>query len=237
MKYNVHLKLYEGPLDLLYDLISKKKIDIKDISINDITKQYIDYLSLLEKMDLEITSEFLSMATKLLEIKSRYLLFKDRVSEEDPRLELVKKLEEYKKYKLASEYLRENINYTGEVFYRTKEEIVEEEKLDLSKISLNEIEKLLPFIFKIEKEEILKDEKLDKITKEKVISIEEKINYIRDFIKKAKTFSFSELIKDNAKNEVIVTFLSLLELIRIKEVKITQEKFLGEILIIKNLEN
>ena len=228
MKYNIHLKLYEGPLDLLYDLISKKKIDIKDISINDITKQYIDYLNLLEKMDLEVTCEFLSMATKLLEIKSKYLLFKDKFREEDPRIELVEKLEEYKKYKLASQYLKENIVYVDNVFYRKKEELIEEDKLDLNNISLDNIEKLLPFIFKVEKEETLNDDNLYKITRGKIISIEEKIDF------KNKKVSFSKLIKENSKGEIIATFLSLLELIKTREVKIVQENFLGDIVIIKD---
>ena len=74
MKYKIQLQVYEGPLDLLYDLISKQKIDIKDISIIEITKQYINYIEMLEKMDLEVTSEFITMASKLLQIKSKYLL-------------------------------------------------------------------------------------------------------------------------------------------------------------------
>ena len=105
MKYNVQLKVYEGPLDLLYDMISKQKIDIKDISIIDITKQYINYITALEKMDLEIASEFITMASKLLEIKSRYLLYKQKDNNEieDPRLELMEKLEEYKKFNRKSD--------------------------------------------------------------------------------------------------------------------------------------
>ena len=74
MKYNIQLQVYEGPLDLLYNLISKQKIDIKDISIIEITNQYMNYLSMLEKMDLEITSEFITMASKLLEIKSKIMM-------------------------------------------------------------------------------------------------------------------------------------------------------------------
>ena len=126
MKYNVQLKVYEGPLDLLYDMISKQKIDIKDISIIDITKQYINYITALEKMDLEIASEFITMASKLLEIKSRYLLYKqkDNNEVEDPRLELMEKLEEYKKFKLASQDLKDNITYVDDLYYRKKEEII-----------------------------------------------------------------------------------------------------------------
>lgn len=225
--YSVQLNIYEGPLDLLYDLISKQKIDIKDIAIKEITTQYMNYLNLLEKMDLEITSEFLAMATKLLEIKSKYLLFKQRNDEEDPRLELVEKIEEYKKYKEASDNL--NINYSENTFFRKKEEVIVDEKLDLSKINLEEIEKLLPIIFTIKKEEIVEDENLDKITKQKIIPIEEKINYIKSLIKDKKEISFSNLIKENKKNEVIAIFLAILELIKSNDIKLYQENFFGEI--------
>ena len=94
MKYSIHLNVYDGPLDLLCDMISKQKIDIKDISIIEITKQYLAYINMLEAMDLEVTSDFITMATKLLEIKSKYLLFSQREldEEEDPRFELMEQL-------------------------------------------------------------------------------------------------------------------------------------------------
>ena len=132
MKYSVQLKVYEGPLDLLYDLITKHKIDIKDISIIEITKQYLAYLDMLEEFDLEIASEFITMASNLLQIKSRYLLYKQRddENEEDPRLELMEKLVEYKKFKNATEDLKNNVTYIEDVFYRKKEEVVIDEKLD-----------------------------------------------------------------------------------------------------------
>ena len=112
MKYSIHLNVYDGPLDLLCDMISKQKIDIKDISIIEITKQYLAYINMLESMDLEVTSDFITMATKLLEIKSKYLLFsqRDLDEEEDPRLELMEQLKEYKKYKKASEVIKDNVD-------------------------------------------------------------------------------------------------------------------------------
>ena len=81
MKYNIHLNVYDGPLDLLCDLISRQKIDIKDISISEITSQYLAYIDMLNEMDLEVASEFIIMASKLLEIKSRYLLYKQHHEE------------------------------------------------------------------------------------------------------------------------------------------------------------
>ena len=132
MKYNIHLNVYDGPLDLLCDLISKQKIDIKDISISEITSQYLAYIDMLNEMDLEVASEFIIMASKLVEIKSKYLLYKQHHEEheEDPRLELVDQLEEYKKFKEASLSLKENVHYTCDTFFRAKEEVVVDNKID-----------------------------------------------------------------------------------------------------------
>lgn len=240
MKYNIQLQVYEGPLDLLYDLISKHKIEIKDISIIEITKQYLQYLEMLDKMDLEITSEFITMASKLLEIKSRYLLYKQKDDEEeDPRLELIERLEEYKKFKLASQEIKENIDYTREVFYRRKEEIIIDDNLDLEEISIEAIKNILPHILKvkkIEEDEEKTDNKLNKIVRGRVVSVEEKISYIRNIIKEKVEIKFKNIISTYEKDEIIATFLSLLELIKSKEISVEQDIFFDDILIKKNLE-
>jgi segregation and condensation protein A len=240
MKYNIQLQVYEGPLDLLYDLISKHKIDIKDISIIDITKQYIKYLEMLEKMDLEITSEFITMASKLLEVKSKYLLYKQKNDEEieDPRLELMEQLEEYKKFKLAAENLKDNVSYGNELFFRKKEEIVIDEKIDLEEISIEAIMNILPHILKVKKleEKEIKDERLNKIVRGKIISVEEKIRYIRNIIKEEKEIRFTKIIQTCDKDEVIAIFLSILELIKAKEIVVEQDIFFDDILIKKSSE-
>lgn len=240
MKYNIHLQVYDGPLDLLYDMISKQKIDIKDISITEITKQYLSYLEMLDKMDLEITSEFITMASKLLQIKSRYLLYKqkDNNEEEDPRLELMEKLEEYKKYKLAAEDLKSNVTDLSEVFYRKKEEIIIDEKIDLEDISLEAIKMILPRILNIKKTEEIEpnDDKLNKIVKGRIVSVEEKIVYIRSIIKDKDDVRFSNIIENCDKDEVIATFLSILELIKAKEIIVEQDIFFDDILIKKSTE-
>ena len=181
MKYSIHLNVYDGPLDLLCDMISKQKIDIKDISIIEITKQYLAYINMLEAMDLEVTSDFITMATKLLEIKSKYLLFSQREldEEEDPRLELMEQLKEYKKYKKASEVLKDSVDYLNQPYYRNREEIIIDDKVDLNEISIESIKSILPYIFKVknieEENETKKDERLNKIVRGKIISVEEKI--------------------------------------------------------------
>ena len=241
MKYSIHLNVYDGPLDLLCDMISKQKIDIKDISIIEITKQYLAYINMLEAMDLEVTSDFITMATKLLEIKSKYLLFsqRDLDEEEDPRLELMEQLKEYKKYKKASEVLKDSVDYLNQPYYRNREEIIIDDKVDLNEISIESIKSILPYIFKVKnvEEETKKDERLNKIVRGKIISVEEKIEYIQNILTTADKISFNNIIKDNTKDEVIATFLSLLELIKSKEIVVVQENFFEDIIIKKNLEN
>ena len=241
MKYNVQLKVYEGPLDLLYDMISKQKIDIKDISIIDITKQYINYITALEKMDLEIASEFITMASKLLEIKSRYLLYKqkDNNEVEDPRLELMEKLEEYKKFKLASQDLKDNITYVDDLYYRKKEEIIIDDSMNIDDISIDAIKNILPYILKVKSEDNKphKDEKLDKIVRGRIVPVEEKIAYIREIISRDNEVSFIKVIENVDKDEVIATFLSVLELIKSREIVVYQDLFFDDILIKKTLES
>ncbi|MFR8620044.1 MAG: segregation and condensation protein A, partial [Romboutsia timonensis] len=235
------LKVYEGPLDLLYDMISKQKIDIKDISIIDITKQYINYITALEKMDLEIASEFITMASKLLEIKSRYLLYKqkDNNEVEDPRLELMEKLEEYKKFKLASQDLKDNITYIDDLYYRKKEEIIIDDSMNIDDISIDAIKNILPYILKVKSEDNKphKDEKLDKIVRGRIVPVEEKIAYIREIISRDNEVSFIKVIENVDKDEVIATFLSVLELIKSREIVVYQDLFFDDILIKKNLES
>ncbi len=222
-------------------MISKQKIDIKDISIIDITKQYINYITALEKMDLEIASEFITMASKLLEIKSRYLLYKqkDNNEVEDPRLELMEKLEEYKKFKLASQDLKDNITYVDDLYYRKKEEIVIDDNMDLDDISIDAIKNILPYILKVKSEENKpqKDEKLEKIVRGRIVPVEEKIAYIREIISRDNEVSFTKVIENVDKDEVIATFLSVLELIKSREIVVYQDLFFDDILIKKNLES
>ena len=241
MKYNIHLNVYDGPLDLLCDLISRQKIDIKDISISEITSQYLAYIDMLNEMDLEVASEFIIMASKLLEIKSRYLLYKqkDNNEVEDPRLELMEKLEEYKKFKLASQDLKDNITYVDDLYYRKKEEIIIDDTMNIDDISIDAIKNILPYILKVKSEENKphKDEKLDKIVRGRIVPVEEKIAYIREIISRDNEVSFIKVIENVDKDEVIATFLSVLELIKSREIVVYQDLFFDDILIKKNLES
>ena len=236
MKYNIHLNVYDGPLDLLCDLISKQKIDIKDISISEITSQYLAYIDMLNEMDLEVASEFIIMASKLVEIKSKYLLYKQHheENEEDPRLELVGQLEEYKKFKEASLNLKENVHYTCDTFFRAKEEIVVDNKIDLDEISIDAIRKILPIILKTKViENFDKNEDLDIIVKKRVVSSEEKMEDLRELMSKENEVSFVKLVGPYDKDETIATFLAILELIKEKLIVVVQNKFFDDILIVR----
>ncbi len=240
MKYNIQLKVYEGPMDLLYDLVTKQKIDIKDIEISEITRQYLDYLDALEAMDMEITSDFITMASKLVEIKSRYLLYIQREDdmEEDPRMELVERLEEYKKYKQISKEIKEKVNEEHDKFFRKKEEFIVEDKISLEDISISKMLEILPKLLKnIEKtEEHIEDELLNKIVNKKIISVEEKIFSIRETLKEKNKINFLDTIDKTNKSDIIASFLSILELIKEKEIIVTQDEFFEDIIILKRID-
>ncbi len=239
MEYSIQTKKYEGPMELLLDLIKRNKIEIADISIVEITEQYIEYVDNMEKLDLDFASDFIDMAAKLLEIKSRYILYiKYDAEQEDPRKELVQKIEEYKKFKEITENIKENIKEYDDKFYRKKEELLnEEEELDLSSITIDKIAKIALKLFKSidEKERteefLNKNEKLKSIVKNKNISVESRISLIKERLNSKKIIKFSEVIKSKDKGEVIANFLAVLELIKLKEVIIQQEKASDEIFI------
>ncbi|CAK7008564.1 MAG: Segregation and condensation protein A [Peptostreptococcus russellii] len=240
MDYSIQTKKYEGPMELLMDLIHRNKIDISDISIFEITEQYVDYIDNMEKFDLDIASDFIDMASKLLEIKSRYILYlKYNLEEdEDPRKELQEKIEEYQKIREITDELREEIKEYEDRFYREKEEYLEEDDLDLAEISIESIKNIINKLFKEideqDTEEVLnKNQKLKEIIEIKNISVESRIDSIRNNIISRKKIKFSDLIKSGSKKEIIANFLAVLELIKLKEIVIKQKSIEDEILIEK----
>lgn len=240
MKYNVQLKVYEGPMDLLYDLVTKHKIDIKDIAISEITKQYLDYLDAMEAMDMEITSDFITMASKLVEIKSRYLLYLQREDseEEDPRIELVERLKEYKKYKQVSKELKEKADEEHERFFRKKEEVIIEDELSLEDVSIAKMMELLPKLLKNidKKEEETKNDVLERLVNRKIISVEEKIVSLRRALSIKDRISFLENVDQSDRGDIIASFLCVLELIKEKEIIVTQDDFFEDIVIVKRTD-
>ena len=243
MELEVKLQAFEGPLDLLLHLIEKNKVDIYDIPIVEITEQYLDYVSKIPKDDLDLASEFLVMAATLIDIKSRMLLPKeiDENGEEiDPRAELVEKLIEYKMYKYAAVELRDMQVYAGKSMYKqptVPEEVSKYEppvNLDslLADVDLNKLNDIFQMVLKrqVDKIDPVRS-KFGKIEMEEV-SLPDKITYVSTTLKKRKKCKFKQLLEEaHSKVEVIVSFLAILELIKVGEIEVRQDETFGEIYI------
>ena len=243
MELEVKLQAFEGPLDLLLHLIEKNKVDIYDIPIVEKTEQYLDYVSKMPKDDLDLASEFLVMAATLIDIKSRMLLPKeiDENGEEiDPRAELVEKLIEYKMYKYAAVELRDMQVYAGKSMYKqptVPEEVSKYEppvNLDslLADVDLNKLNDIFQMVLKrqVDKIDPVRS-KFGKIEMEEV-SLPDKITYVSTTVKKRKKCKFKQLLEEaHSKVEVIVSFLAILELIKVGEIEVRQDETFGGIYI------
>ena len=243
MAIDVKLEVFEGPLDLLLHLIEKNKIDIYDIPIALITEQYMEYLKEMEKQDLDNMSEFLVMAATLLKIKSRMLLPQEETEEEeleDPRQELVERLLEYKMYKFMSLELRDRQMDADKMMFKKstlppevadfKEEINLEELIgDLTLSKLNDIFRSV-MKKQVDKIDPVRS-KFGKIEKEEV-NLSQKMRYVQEYGLANKKFSFRKLLEEqHDKMDLIVTFLCILELMKMGRVSIVQEEIFDDILI------
>ncbi len=227
MSIQVALPLFEGPLDLLLHLIEENKIDIYDIPISLITKQYLEYLDLMKELDLEIASEFLIMAAQLIYIKSKMLLPKPEQTEEeeDPRQQLVEQLIDYIKFKEASKFLKERYEIWSKALPR---KTTQEEEIFIQDLTIFDLLTALKRI-------LSKTEPKIYLAKE-TVKVEDKIIEILKFLEIRKSALFHEIFeqkkeKPKAKIEIIVTFLAILELMRLKKIKAYQEKPFGKIII------
>lgn len=252
MAIPVTLEVFEGPLDLLLYLIDKNKVDIYDIPIVTITDQYMGYIRAMEQQsDMNVMSEFLVMAATLIDIKCRMLLpreVNEEGEEEDPRSELVQKLLEYKMVRYMSVELKDRQLEFGYNLYKKRtipaevsdhsdpidyEQLLGEADLDLTK--LNDIFKQL-----LQRQEDKIDpvrSRFGNIEKEEV-DIELKTTYIEAYTREHKRFSFRSLLeKSESRSELIVTFLVILEMIKIGKVTIEQEDTFSDIIITNNEDN
>ncbi len=243
----VKLQVFEGPLDLLLHLIEKNKIDIYDIPIVEITNQYMEYIREMEEKDLNVMSEFLLMAAILLDIKCKMLLPKEvneEGEEEDPRQELVEQLLQYKMYKYMSFELRD-MQKDGELLMFKEATIPEEvksyqEPVDLDALLDGITLAKLNGIFK----EVMRkqQDKLDpvrstfgKIEKEEV-TVDDKMDFLNEYIQSHKHFSFRQLLgKQKSKVQIVVTFLAILEMMKMGTIVVEQEGTLGDIMITSNV--
>ena len=241
MAIEVKLNAFEGPLDLLLHLIDKNKIDIYDIPIVEITEQYMEYIRAMEREDLGVMSEFMVMAATLLDIKCRMLLPKEENEEgeeEDPREELVQKLLEYKMYKYMSYELKDRLDAGGKVWYRKeslpdevrKFEIkVEPEEL-LEGVTLDRMKEIFRSVLKRQEDRIDPiRSKFGRIEKEE-ISMSQKVVWLREYAKEHRSFSFRSLLtSQSSRTQVVVTFLVILELMKMGYVNVEQERLFSEI--------
>ena len=233
MEYKIVINEFEGPLDLLLHLIKESKMEITEIRIDEITKQYLNYIETMEKMNLDIASEYLIMAAELIEMKSCSLLPNKQNSEddyeEDPKENLINRLLEYKRYKEMSS-LFEDLELNRKQFYTKKpedlrnyqEQEVIEEEYDINLL----IDALNKFLVRKQKEKPLNT----KITK-KEYSVSKRNVEIKNILLKKKKVKFEELFDVYKKDYIVVTFLSILDLIKKQEINVVQENNFSSILI------
>ena len=243
MSLEIKLQVFEGPLDLLLHLIDKNQIDIYDIPIVTITEQYMAYINAMQREDMDVTSEFLVMAATLIDIKCKMLLPKEvneEGEEEDPRAELVEKLLEYKMYKYMAYELKDRQTEAGMSWYRKKDLPKEvrdyEMPLDLSNLigdaTLSKLNTIFQDLLKRQEDKVDPiRSKFGNIEKEE-IDMDEKTLYIRAYIREHKTFSFRQLLeKQHSKTDIIVTFLVILEEMKLGEIEIKQNGTFADIMI------
>lgn len=240
-KYSIKINNFEGPLDLLCHLIDKNKMDIYDINISEITDQYIKYIEQMEKMNLEITSEFLVMSSTLLYLKSKHLLPKQQDDEEEiTEEELIRRIIEYKKFKEITKKLKENFLQYSKRFYKLPEEI----ELPKQKIEKDYDSTIIPKIYK----ELLQrnTEKInenasniEKIAITETYTVGNTVKEMYRALVKFKKFTFNKLfsLKKHNRNEVVTAFSGLLEMSRRNKVITEQDELFGDIEVEKNTKN
>ena len=226
--YTVKLEIFEGPLDLLLHLIRRNQVDIYDIPIATITDQYLDYLKMMRSLNLDVAGEFLLMAATLLHIKSKTLLplppEEEEEEGEDPRAELVNRLLEYQQYKEAAARLHERDMLDRDIFVQ-ENQAEESEDRGLVEVGVFELIEALKDVLNRAAIEAVYDITLDRIT------IEERIVQILEEVKlEGSGLLFSSLFHGaSSKEDIIVTFLALLELIKMRLIKVYQRIPFGPI--------
>ncbi|MBP7553562.1 MAG: segregation/condensation protein A [Spirochaetes bacterium] len=236
--YQVKIKEFEGPLDLLLDLVKTSEINIYDINISDITKQYLDYMELLIEYDLDNMSEFIDMAATLILIKSRSMLPIEvdyEEDEDDPRAQLIAKLLEYQKYKIAAGLL-DSIDDESVLSVRKNDEPMlfdVDEDNESNWRSLTVIDLITAFAKALNTN--TEDSSMEVTLLE--FTVEDKIIRIIDKLKYKESFDYFELINEKmSKLEIVCSFLAILELVKKGAIAVKQHKIFGDIHIVKRAE-
>ena len=236
--YEIKLDNFEGPLDLLCHLIDKNKMNIYDINLSAITNQYIDFLKAKKKLNLEIASEFLVMASTLLYLKSKNLLPKQEEEEEEvTEEELIRRIIEYKKFKEISKVLKNNYLEFSKRYFKEKEEIT----LPKQKLEKNYENTLIPEIYKnlVQRTSMKMNQNaknIEKIAITDTYTVASKVKQMFKVLVKQKRFIFNKLfsVKQHNRQEVVTAFSGLLELSRCNKVQTTQEEIFGDITVEKS---
>ena len=240
MPVSIKVTNFEGPFDLLLHLIKKNKMNIYDINIVEITNQYLEYLRSMKEMDLEMTSEFIVIAATLIEIKSKYLLPKNKEEvsiqdEYDVEKELMDKLVEYRKYKVVAENLKVMEKETG-IMISKKPEIIEEDNHNtkevdfLKDVTIFDLYNLYNNLIEKYKNKMNTDIIVNKEILIDEYKIEDKMEELKQKLNDFGKIQFTNLIYGySSKIEIIVMFLALLELIKIRNVRVFQESNFNEI--------
>jgi segregation and condensation protein A len=236
--YTIKLQEFEGPLDLLLFFIRRDELDIYDIPISRITKEFLEYIHYMETLDLEVAGEFVVMATDLMQIKVKMLLPPEPGEEEeqDPRANLVKRLVEYKRFKEAAVGMAVQEAEQRKIYYRAYFEadprVTTEAEEDESLRDVSLFDLISSFKFAIER---MPKKFVHEIIRLNV-TLEEQIDYVLDFFSRRSEATFYELVKDmTEKIRVVVTFIALLELIRSQRVIVRQAEPFGEVSIMRNV--
>lgn len=223
----VILEAFEGPLDLLLYLIRRQNLDILDIPIHAITKQYVEYIELMHEINFELAAEYLVMAAMLAEIKSRMLLPKthhDEDNEEDPRAELIRRLQEYERFKQAAEDI-DGLPRIGRDVWQAKAYLDKQtEQEDIIDISIQDL--VMAF-----KEVILRaDLKISHAIEREVLSVRDRMTLVLDSLLSHKTVNFKSLFKaKEGRQGALVSFLAVLELLKSHSIELVQNSPFGEI--------
>jgi len=231
--YQVKLPVFEGPLDLLLHLIEREELDITKVSLAQVTDQYLEYISLLEELNAEFLADFLVIAAKLLLIKSEMLLPRpprvlEEEEEEDVGEELARQLIEYKKFKAAAEALKQREEMGFRTYVRLAPPPKLERPVQLGDVSLADLVEAVRRALNVHPPAPSVSEVVSPIT----ITVAEKMAFIEEKLNKLGRVSFSHLLDQAASRlEIIITFLALLELIKLKGVEVQQERPFGEIII------
>lgn len=232
MEYSVLLPTFDGPLDLLLHLIKQSNINICDIEIEEITKQYLTYIQKMEEMNLDIASEYLVMAAELIEMKSKVLLpvEEEEPEEEDPREQLIQRLLEYEQYKESTEAFKKLEEMRKEVLTKEPSDLLDYKDTDTQVDYGITLDNLLEAFSKfLENKEINKP--LNTKITNKEYSVGRRCIEIRDIVRKKKEVHFQDLFEVITKEYVVVTFLAILSLSKKQEIEIAQNKNFDNIII------